>query len=261
MKDIEAQFIADIVANPSDDAVRAIYADWLEDNGHTRQSTFIRKGLKQPNRTHAYSYSINGKWGLRVGRSAGKMGDWLFRHVPIPYLVPDYNDKLRRPYSWEIIATASVKRGMVYGVGLPGHVWAECAKGVPPSQENVIKTLFTYQPVQTASIVGTWPVRLVHTNTPELIREFSWILSIPKASPGANPSSATEVSEAYALHNARLPSLIFDLLGGPYSTIQSPYIEGPTLVKSYETSQAADKHLSRVLVNLGRNLANLKELS
>lgn len=254
MKNIEAQFIADIVANPSDDAVRAIYADWLEDNGRVRQSTFLRKGLKQPNRTQAYSYSINGKWGLRVGRSAGKMGDWLFRHVPIPDLVPDYNDKLRRPYSWEIIATASVTRGMVYGVGLPGHIWVKCANGVPPSQENVVKTLFTYQPVRSASIIGISPAR-------QLVREFGWILSVPKASPGANPSSATEVSEAYALHNARLPSTIFNLLGGPYSTIESRYIEGPTLAKSYETSQAANKDLSRVLVNLGRNLANLKELS
>src|SRR5215471_7295784 len=35
-------FLADIVANPEDDAPRLVYADWLEDNGDLDRATFIR---------------------------------------------------------------------------------------------------------------------------------------------------------------------------------------------------------------------------
>ncbi len=35
-------FLADIRANPDDDAVRLVFADWLEDNGDPDRAEFIR---------------------------------------------------------------------------------------------------------------------------------------------------------------------------------------------------------------------------
>jgi uncharacterized protein (TIGR02996 family) len=35
-------FLADIIANPDDDSLRLIYADWLEDRGEPERATFIR---------------------------------------------------------------------------------------------------------------------------------------------------------------------------------------------------------------------------
>jgi uncharacterized protein (TIGR02996 family) len=35
-------FLADIIANPDDDSLRLIYADWLEDHGQPDRATFIR---------------------------------------------------------------------------------------------------------------------------------------------------------------------------------------------------------------------------
>lgn len=37
-----AAFLADIIANPADDAVRLIYADWLDDGGEHERAEFIR---------------------------------------------------------------------------------------------------------------------------------------------------------------------------------------------------------------------------
>ncbi len=40
--DMRAAFLADIIANPDDDAPRLIFADWLEDNGEGDRAEFIR---------------------------------------------------------------------------------------------------------------------------------------------------------------------------------------------------------------------------
>ncbi len=40
-------FLADIVANPADDGLRLIYADWLEDNGQTDRAEFIRVQIER----------------------------------------------------------------------------------------------------------------------------------------------------------------------------------------------------------------------
>ena len=39
----EANFLAAIRENPDDDAVRLIFADWLEDQGDTDRAEFIRQ--------------------------------------------------------------------------------------------------------------------------------------------------------------------------------------------------------------------------
>src|SRR5262245_11077458 len=40
--DMHAGFMDDICANPDDDTPRLVYADWLEQNGHTERAEFIR---------------------------------------------------------------------------------------------------------------------------------------------------------------------------------------------------------------------------
>jgi uncharacterized protein (TIGR02996 family) len=40
----EEAFLADIIESPDDDSPRLIYADWLEDNGHSDRAAFIRLG-------------------------------------------------------------------------------------------------------------------------------------------------------------------------------------------------------------------------
>jgi uncharacterized protein (TIGR02996 family) len=44
----EESFLADIIANPNDDAPRLIYADWLEDNGQPERSEFIHVQIELP---------------------------------------------------------------------------------------------------------------------------------------------------------------------------------------------------------------------
>jgi uncharacterized protein (TIGR02996 family) len=42
MSTVEEAFVSDIRANPDDDGVRLIYADWLEENGQSQRAEFIR---------------------------------------------------------------------------------------------------------------------------------------------------------------------------------------------------------------------------
>src|SRR5262245_15618763 len=39
---LEKAFLADIVANPDDDAPRLVFADWFQDNGDSDRADFIR---------------------------------------------------------------------------------------------------------------------------------------------------------------------------------------------------------------------------
>lgn len=42
----EVAFLAAIVARPDDDLLRLVYADWLEEHGHSDRSTFLRKQVQ-----------------------------------------------------------------------------------------------------------------------------------------------------------------------------------------------------------------------
>ena len=45
MSTAEEAFLSDIRANPEDDGVRRIYADWLQENGQPQRAEFIRMQL------------------------------------------------------------------------------------------------------------------------------------------------------------------------------------------------------------------------
>src|SRR5262249_2869178 len=44
-------FLADIIANPDDDDLRLVYADWLEDHGQPERAEFIRLQIEVARRT------------------------------------------------------------------------------------------------------------------------------------------------------------------------------------------------------------------
>jgi len=48
-----AGLLAAIIANPADDVPRLIYADWMEDNGHTARARWIRVGMAFRQQIHA----------------------------------------------------------------------------------------------------------------------------------------------------------------------------------------------------------------
>ncbi len=47
MNSLRRAFLRDIIANPQDDGVRLIYADWLEEQGETDRAEFIRVQIEQ----------------------------------------------------------------------------------------------------------------------------------------------------------------------------------------------------------------------
>lgn len=55
-------FLADIIANPADDAVRLIYADWLDDQGEAERAEFIRVQCRLAAQAPCYAEVEHGDW-------------------------------------------------------------------------------------------------------------------------------------------------------------------------------------------------------
>lgn len=68
--------LADIIEHPADDALRLIYADWLEDNGESERADFIRAQIFPENSGLAYTL-LSG----RCAAWAAPLDGWLITGV------------------------------------------------------------------------------------------------------------------------------------------------------------------------------------
>lgn len=138
-----AGLLADICANPTDDAPRLVMADWCEDNGESERADLIRTQIayhktrcEQAGDTDsAYSMSCNDTdcrhcmleyhaIGLLHQREAARTGqavsevEWDWVGGPLREMWMDMSEWVPTPWEW--------RRGFIFRVNIPLASWLDC---------------------------------------------------------------------------------------------------------------------------------------
>ncbi len=153
-------FLADVIANPADDAVRLIYADWLEDNGEGERAEFIRVQCelaipcRHEGRLHHDQCERCNRLRKRERELLVHTADWWINEVAKPLGWKAFNLESRHslymtiPHEWA--------RGFVAQLTLPAEIWLAHAD-----------TLTAAQPIERVTLT-TWPDSADHS------RMFMW---------------------------------------------------------------------------------------
>lgn len=111
-------FLAQICANPGDDTVRLVFADWLDEHGDDPvRAAIIRAGVARPDAgLFAVRYSLVSR--KEVWVFGGGEGAW------VPGLIARLREELPDPRDSSYFEVITYRRGFVDAVRLPWEEWA-----------------------------------------------------------------------------------------------------------------------------------------
>lgn len=226
---LPAEFLANVIHSPLEDAPRLVAADWLDENGDPARAEFVRLQIELERTPKPDPPEARGQlksWqrqrlAERQAREAWLLDwhahEWLF-DLP-PGLRPVLPGATRGTF----------RRGFVERIELPAAEFLRHARG-----------LALAAPITEVRLTGKAPARLNDSGSD---KPFGWYDQdlLDGAFPGEGP------------HEYGLPRKIFDLLPDPILN----YNERPAGLNRYKTSDESVEVLARALVNHARDLAGL----
>lgn len=227
--------MADILADPSDDGLRLIYADWLEDNGDPDRAEFIRDGVAicHPERLNP-EHDMGDGWDGVID-TITQYPPWDRSHCPLcAAITRQRNSPIRMDLAQEVGRAVDLladwsgrkdsgvpyvgvrcRRGFVSELRLPLATWESCG----------------------ADVVRRHPVERV---------------TLTNRAPAKDSNGWNWGREGGLPTRARLPADVFDaLMGGTLG--KAIYRNGPQRrFRWYDSEQAALDVLSAALLKLAK---------
>lgn len=228
MSDHEAGFLADILADPEDDTVRLIYADWLEDNGKPKRANVIRQMIANPELFRGQQPAVSMQKSIHLPDAVHDAYEWLSlysdREILERYGIA--SEPIPGDWVWirrhvGIMGKLHWIRGFVGGVTLP---WYRFRYDTIP--------LFSVFPIEQVELSDCHPEVLERDSGSLLV--YCW-----------NRDAATESDWPDAEESSYLDSELFDLL--PRQSLH----QGNNIVL-YPTEKAARESLAVAALALAR---------